>query len=192
MTQAQFDKFNELATQLSPEWLTCDGELSNAQVNARRRSIMKEWAALENEFGIEVTPDEVETASFSKYFGDEVNIETLGKKKAVYAPSTGKWKRFKGESLNEAAMKFLEEKSPNYMSGWCEAWYRGDVETTRDWFIVTPDGSYYKVDAEYMTWHRCETGAIVGMCNWSLGSLYKSRVAYFKEGNMPRDPNYQT
>ena len=191
MTQAQFDKFNELAGQLSPEWLTCDGELSNAQVRVRYAQLTKQWAALEKEFGIEVSVEDIENVSLRSYMGDKVDLENLGKSTA-YVPSTGKWKRFKGEELNEAAMKFLEEASPNYCSGWCEAWYRGDVETTRDWFIVTPDGSYYKVHAEYMTWHRCETGKIVGMCSWSLGSLYKSRVAYFNAGKMPRDPNYQT
>lgn len=103
-----------------------------------------------------------------------------------------KWKKFKGEELPQSAMDFLAEADINFMTGWCEAWYVGDVETSKDWFIVTPDGGYYKVDAIAMTWHRCSTGKVVGMCSWTKISLYRARLEYFKTHKFPRDPNYQT
>ena len=58
MTQEQKNKFSRLACQLSPENLTCDGELSNAQVRIRYRQLMKEWNALEREVGRTVTEEE--------------------------------------------------------------------------------------------------------------------------------------
>lgn len=52
-------KFLDLATRLSPEWLTCDGTLSNSKVKARRAQILREWAALEKKVGVTMTEDEV-------------------------------------------------------------------------------------------------------------------------------------
>jgi hypothetical protein len=53
------EKFLNLACQLSPENLTCDGELSRSQVKERYKSIMVEWHKLEDELGREVTEDEL-------------------------------------------------------------------------------------------------------------------------------------
>jgi len=52
-------KFEGLAGRLSPENLCCDGEISGAQVVARKRQIMAEWAALELQAGVRVSEDEV-------------------------------------------------------------------------------------------------------------------------------------
>jgi len=51
-------RFVDLAGRLSPENLSCDGELSRGQVKARYAAIMKEWKALEKEAGRTVTEDE--------------------------------------------------------------------------------------------------------------------------------------
>ena len=51
--------FVDLATQLSPEWLTCDGELSRREVNRRYAKLQKQWHALERQAGRAVTEDEV-------------------------------------------------------------------------------------------------------------------------------------
>jgi hypothetical protein len=51
-------KFIGLAGQLSPENLTCDGELSQAQVERRRDSIARQWHVLESKFGRVVSLDE--------------------------------------------------------------------------------------------------------------------------------------
>ena len=51
-------KFSSLACQLSPENLTCDGELSNAQVNKRYKNLKLQWMALEKEVGREVSEEE--------------------------------------------------------------------------------------------------------------------------------------
>jgi hypothetical protein len=53
------EKFLDLANALSPENLTCDGELSKAAVRRRYSALMKEWKALEKLAGQKVTEDEV-------------------------------------------------------------------------------------------------------------------------------------
>lgn len=52
-------KFLSLASQLSPENLSCDGELSRAKINARYRKLKGEWSQLEKQVGQEVSEDQV-------------------------------------------------------------------------------------------------------------------------------------
>ncbi len=52
------DWFVKLASDLSPENLCCDGEISMAQARMRARKIMKEWKALEKMYGCEVSEDQ--------------------------------------------------------------------------------------------------------------------------------------
>lgn len=54
-----WEKLSDLACQLSPENLTCDGELSRNMVKLRKASIMKQWAVLEASLGFKVTEDQV-------------------------------------------------------------------------------------------------------------------------------------
>ena len=56
---ALLQEFVDVATQLSPEWLTCDGECSTAQVQRRARRLHAQWHALERKAGRAVTEDEV-------------------------------------------------------------------------------------------------------------------------------------
>ena len=51
------ERFADLAFRLEPESLTCDGELSRSQIEARRRAIMKEWFDLERNCGMTVSED---------------------------------------------------------------------------------------------------------------------------------------
>jgi hypothetical protein len=53
------DLFSRLAADLSPENLTCDGELPRSQVNARLRDLQKKWKALESFVGRPVSEEEV-------------------------------------------------------------------------------------------------------------------------------------
>jgi hypothetical protein len=53
------DLFSRLAADLSPENLTCDGELPRSQVNARLRGLQKKWKALESFVGRPVSEEEV-------------------------------------------------------------------------------------------------------------------------------------
>lgn len=60
MTPEEIKKrFMQLTGELSPENLTCDGELSRTQINAKYRKIMAEWKQLEKAYGSQVTEDEV-------------------------------------------------------------------------------------------------------------------------------------
>ena len=51
-------QFLNLSGQLSPENLTCDGELSRAQVNAKLKKLKAQWAKLEKAAGRTVTEGE--------------------------------------------------------------------------------------------------------------------------------------
>lgn len=53
------DKFRELVSNLSPENLSCDGELSRSAVNARYRKLMGQWVKAEREVGFKVTENVV-------------------------------------------------------------------------------------------------------------------------------------
>ena len=53
------DKFFRLAGDLSPENLTCDGELSDSQVAKKYKALKKEWVILEKKVGRAVSEDEV-------------------------------------------------------------------------------------------------------------------------------------
>lgn len=52
-------RFSDLAGELSPENLCCDGELPHSQVIIKERRLRKEWADLEQKVGRKVTENEV-------------------------------------------------------------------------------------------------------------------------------------
>jgi len=59
MNKEMLSKFLNLACQLSPENLCCDGELPTSEVNKRYRILTCQWKRLENELGRSVTENEV-------------------------------------------------------------------------------------------------------------------------------------
>lgn len=58
LTPDQQKAFRSLASQLSPENLTCDGELPRAQVRRRYATLMAQWRALERTVGRSVSESE--------------------------------------------------------------------------------------------------------------------------------------
>lgn len=52
-------KFLNLTCDLSPENLTCDGELSQSEVNRRYARLKDEWKQLETQVGHRVTESDV-------------------------------------------------------------------------------------------------------------------------------------
>lgn len=58
-TQEIKDRFISLLNRLSPENLSCDGELSPAMVRKEYKKLRREWKILENSVGQIVTEDEV-------------------------------------------------------------------------------------------------------------------------------------
>ena len=61
MTKQDLEKrFMKLASDLSPENLYCDGELSHTEAQRKAAHIRREWRALEAEYGREVSEEEVE------------------------------------------------------------------------------------------------------------------------------------
>jgi hypothetical protein len=59
LSPAAKDRFRSLACRLSPENLSCDGEISRTEVGRRLREIHSEWKALESKVGRPVSEDEV-------------------------------------------------------------------------------------------------------------------------------------
>jgi hypothetical protein len=53
------EKFAVLVQEMSPENLTCDGELSQSRVNQKWKKLNKQWGKLEKELGRTITEDEV-------------------------------------------------------------------------------------------------------------------------------------
>ena len=60
------EKFLNIATALSPENLSCDGELPRNRIAVRRRTLMEEWRKLEVDAGRKVTEDEVWDAEIAR------------------------------------------------------------------------------------------------------------------------------
>ena len=59
MTKELQQQFLRLACHLSPENVSCDGELSHAEVDKRYKQLNAEWAVLEQKAGRKVDEDEV-------------------------------------------------------------------------------------------------------------------------------------
>lgn len=57
--------FLRLVQELSPENLTCDGELSQKEILNKKRLIQNEWTKLENLCGFKVSQDEIEDLSYN-------------------------------------------------------------------------------------------------------------------------------
>jgi len=111
------------------------------------------------------------------------------------------WHKIKEDRLPQSALNFLDEyenelmgqKGVEFHDSWFEAYYEGkNVEDAKNWIIVVWDGGYYKVDAIFMTWHRNQSGKIVGKCNWTKNALYRTIQAIKKGEHPPFDPDYQT
>lgn len=60
MTDELREKFKGLACRLSPENLSCDGELSRRATSQKHSEIMKEWKTLEMLTGHKVSQEEIE------------------------------------------------------------------------------------------------------------------------------------
>lgn len=52
-------RFADLSCELSPENLSCDGELPDAEVNRKYKSLQKKWRELEAKLGRKVSDEEV-------------------------------------------------------------------------------------------------------------------------------------
>jgi len=55
----QKQEFIDMACELSPENLNCDGEICHAQAQRKYQNIMKRWHKLESEVGRTVSEQEI-------------------------------------------------------------------------------------------------------------------------------------
>jgi len=65
--EAIFKQFAGLASDLSPENLCCDGEISKAEVNRRYKAIMIKWRIFEMQVGRRVSIEEIETEQMARW-----------------------------------------------------------------------------------------------------------------------------
>lgn len=110
------------------------------------------------------------------------------------------WKKFEGDFLPEQA-RFSKSKyctKPEgqnifeYGGSWIIGWtyYKGDnPETATEWIVVTDNGGFYKVGAQYMLWQFPSGGS---QACWSNASLKKSLKSLLTSGTTVADPDYQT
>ncbi|MBC8738521.1 hypothetical protein F6X40_17245 [Paraburkholderia sp. UCT31] len=66
LTKEILERFLDLSNRLSSENLHCDGEISRAEAERKRKALLKEWADLEREVGHRVSEDEVYAALFER------------------------------------------------------------------------------------------------------------------------------
>ena len=67
MTEEMYQAFLELASSLSPENLSCDGECSPEQADRRYRALMKVWRKNEAALGRKVTEEEIWDENMRRY-----------------------------------------------------------------------------------------------------------------------------
>lgn len=106
------------------------------------------------------------------------------------------WKEFKSEGeLPQSAEEYFGEYFKEffvYPGGWSKAYYKGtDIDSATEWIVVTNNGGFYKVFAEYMVWWL-ENGKQRSTARWSNGSLKNAIIAILKGENPPYDPEYHT
>ena len=116
----------------------------------------------------------------------------------MIAPTRGTdWTPFKGtEALPEQLHRLMIK---NDMFRGCGSWligtvfYKGDINTTQEWIVVTDDGSYYKHRAEYCFWRLSANYDTVRMqCCWTGTHLKRTIKNFIKCGETLPDPNYHT
>lgn len=126
-------------------------------------------------------------------------INNRAKRKALKAAlNNSGWKKFEGVQLPPQARvhnsQYREEATNifEYGGNWVIGWtyYKGNnPETATEWIVVTNNGGFYKVDAEYMLWH-IPSGTVQAL--WSNAAVKKSLKSLMLTGNTVRDPDYQT
>ena len=60
-------KFEDLASQLSPENISCDGMSTSCEINEKRKAILSEWVKLERKICRRVSLDDIETRYIDKF-----------------------------------------------------------------------------------------------------------------------------
>jgi hypothetical protein len=96
LTDAIKGEFSDLANQLSPENLACDGECSAAEANRRKKEILAQWKKLEQRIGMKVTEDMV--------YGWDDSVSKKGMNEEAITPA--KAKKIIIDKLNELHLPY--------------------------------------------------------------------------------------
>lgn len=100
------------------------------------------------------------------------------------------WKIAPGESVPKECEDYIESHNAGvfkYTNHYLEIWSKDE-----EWVIVTGDGGFYKVGAQYMIWHPHPEHGMVAQAVWSFEHLIKSLESLFMTGETLPDPDYQT
>ena len=62
-----WDALDSLCMELSPENLSCDGELNRSEINVKLRAIRGEWGEIEKKLGYMVSEAEAESYGLKKW-----------------------------------------------------------------------------------------------------------------------------
>jgi hypothetical protein len=115
--------------------------------------------------------------------------------KSIVPTKGTEWTAFNGEDLPLQAQELIKANNISQYGGcWCigAVFYKGDLNTTKDWIFTVDDGGFYKVDAIFMVWYFIN--GEVKKCNaiWSGAYLKKAIKQLITTGEMNRDPGYQS
>lgn len=100
-------QFLDLVGSLSPENLSCDGELNSRQIASKRRMIMTQWNSLEVKAGRSVKEDEV--YGWSREVGNDEKLKRDAKlllmpsHPLLRAANPGVWTRDSGDQYGSSA-----------------------------------------------------------------------------------------
>ena len=62
----------------------------------------------------------------------------------------------------------------------------------KEFIVVTNDGGYYKVHAQFMIWHVNQNNVVCSQACWTLASMRRSMKSLLNGTGTVFDPNYQT
>ncbi len=121
-------------------------------------------------------------------------MKTKTKIKHIVSTKGTDWKPFEGTEMPEQVIPLIKGLNGlKYNCVWLIGcvFYKGDINTTKDWIVVTDDGAFYKVGASWMVWY-IEGEKTRSQAIWSGAALKKTIKSLITEGEIVKDPDYQT
>jgi hypothetical protein len=112
-------EFFELTCQLSPENLTCDGELSSEESNRKYKKLMKRWSELEKSIGRTITEQE----AWQWYLNKELKAKGKRPRKSV---SSGFYKEININKIKEG--DFILGGYPDERAKWYDETYESNLK----------------------------------------------------------------
>lgn len=106
----------------------------------------------------------------------------------LVGPKNG-WRLMDSELPEDIAQKLVEAGAFDYDGQWIN---NGSYRKGDNFIVVTDNGGFFKVNAEWMIWHLSPSGKVVAQAIWSIKALKKSVNSLMLTGETILDPGYQT